>query len=687
MNKRNILLVEDDAIIAASESSLLRSEGYEVLLALSGEKAVQTVRAQGGRVDLILMDVDLGKGMDGTQAAQEILREFDIPVLFLSSHTEKEVVDRTEKITSYGYVVKDSGDIVLLASIRMAFKLHEANRELQAKEHSLRESEDRYRRLVEFSPDAIAVHRDGKFIYANPATVRLLRAQSETQLIGTPVLDIVHQDFRSRVRERISMAIGEDKAMPWAQERLVCLDGTEMEVEIASIPILFGGAKAVCVVARGITERMQAEEALRESEERFRLVVANSPDQIFYQDRDLRYSWVADPEGSPEASTKVGKTDFDFFEMTEAERIVKLKRRVLETGVGVRTEVHMVQQDGSRKLFEGFYEPRRDANGKIIGLTGYLRDISDRERARDAMRVSEERYRLLAENSHDLICELNADGIFQYVNARYQSLLGYSPGELIGTSPFVLVHPDDVDTVIAEFRSGFMQEEPRTLQLRFRGKHGGYHWFESVGKAYVTDSGERRAVVVSREITAAKRTRELLEASERSYRGLFNTIGDAIYVQDKKGAFLDVNDGAVTMYGYPREYFIGKTPEFLSAPGMNDLSATARAIQEAFGGKPQQFLWWGVRRSGEVFPKEVQLKRGTYFGRDAIIAVARDITDRKRVEERLAISENQYRTLVEGMSEALMQVDNDDRITFVNQQFCDLVGYSREEVLGRNGQD
>jgi PAS domain S-box-containing protein len=130
---------------------------------------------------------------------------------------------------------------------------------------------------------------------------------------------------------------------------------------------------------------------------------------------------------------------------------------------------------------------------------------------------------------------------------------------------------------------------------------------------------------------------EALSNSEISYRGLFDAVRDAIYIQDREGRFLDVNEGAVQMYGYPKQYFIGKTPGFLSAPGKNDMKKIAQAIQDAFAGKPQQFEFWGLRSNGNIFPKDVRLFKGTYFGEAVIIAVAQDITARKQAEDALQI--------------------------------------------------
>lgn len=125
LGTRKILLVEDEAIIALRERKVLERNGYTVIVVHSGEDAVDRARNDHD-ISLILMDIDLGSGIDGSEAAEQILAERDVPIAFLSSHTEPEVVEKTDGITSYGYIVKNSGDTVLLASIKMAFRLHEA---------------------------------------------------------------------------------------------------------------------------------------------------------------------------------------------------------------------------------------------------------------------------------------------------------------------------------------------------------------------------------------------------------------------------------------------------------------------------------------------------------------------------------------------------------------------------------
>lgn len=124
---KTILLVEDEALIALAERTTLERHGYRVVTASTGEQAVD-VALTTPKIDLVLMDINLGPGIDGTVAAEQILEERNLPLVFLSSHTDPEVVDKTERITSYGYIVKNSGETVLTASIRMAFRLFESRK-------------------------------------------------------------------------------------------------------------------------------------------------------------------------------------------------------------------------------------------------------------------------------------------------------------------------------------------------------------------------------------------------------------------------------------------------------------------------------------------------------------------------------------------------------------------------------
>lgn len=154
---KTILLVEDEALIALAGRKSLERLGYAVQVAHSGEAAVEMVRTMTG-LDLVLMDIDLGRGIDGTQAAELILQDHDLPIVFVSSHSEPEIIEKTERITSYGYIVKSSSLPVFDASIKMAFKLYTKNSELL-------ETRNKLKATLDVIPDLMfVVDRQGYFV-------------------------------------------------------------------------------------------------------------------------------------------------------------------------------------------------------------------------------------------------------------------------------------------------------------------------------------------------------------------------------------------------------------------------------------------------------------------------------------------------------------------------------------------
>ena len=289
-------------------TGVLQGYGYKVISALSGREAMEIVE-RTPEVDLVLMDIDLGKGMDGTEAAMRILEIRSVPIVFLSSHTEKEIVERTEKITSYGYVVKNSGDTVLAASIKMAFKLFDAyhavnrkNDELltknieliglrkEATENSrlLRETEERFRSLVENSPEAIVVQTEGKIVYVNPAMVRLFAASSADDLLGLNALDLFPSEYHETVHRRIHLLNSERKKIPEMEAVIRCLDGSERDIEMQAVPVRYKGKNGSIGFYRDITGQKTAMKKLETERLHFEHLFNNAPAAIAIVDGEDR---------------------------------------------------------------------------------------------------------------------------------------------------------------------------------------------------------------------------------------------------------------------------------------------------------------------------------------------------------------------------------------------------------------
>ncbi|MCX6169882.1 MAG: PAS domain S-box protein [Ignavibacteriales bacterium] len=180
----------------------------------------------------------------------------------------------------------------------------------------------------------------------------------------------------------------------------------------------------------------------------------------------------------------------------------------------------------------------------------------------------------------------------------------------------------------------------------------------------------------------SKKSEELLKQSEDSFRDLFNAISDAIYILDKDGIFLDVNKSAEILYGYKLEEFIGRTPEFLSAPRKNNMKEIAAFIQKTFTtGEPTTFEFWGLKKNGVVFPTEVLLNKGTHFGQEVIIAIGRDITDRIVIQEALRKSEEQYRNLYQNSPIGIYRSTPQGKILLANASLLRMLRYPSFEEL------
>jgi PAS domain S-box-containing protein len=260
-----------------------------------------------------------------------------------------------------------------------------------------------------------------------------------------------------------------------------------------------------------------------------------------------------------------------------------------------------------------------------------------------------DKFEQIVENHTDLVAVIDNNNCFQYVNEAYCGLFGISPRQLIGT-PFRVDESGSGMHNTPEFMHK-LALPPRQFQFNQRAMtQKGWRWISWDFKA-VSDAGNGTDLVIGigTDVTERKMEQEALQASEESYRGLFNSVNEAIYIQTEDGTFLDVNDHACKMYGYSRLELIGRSPEILSAPGKNDLENLRTIVEKAYRGEVQHLEWWGKRKNGDIFPKSITLNSGTYFGKAVVIAIARDISDQKQYEESIRLSEYRLRTLADNI--------------------------------------
>ena len=247
---RTLLLVEDEAILALSEQRMLERNGYAVVVARSGEEAVG-LAATEPNVDLVLMDIDLGPGIDGTEAAQRILELREVPIVFLTSHTEPDYVDLVKRITGYGYVVKNSGEFVLRESIEMALELFASHRRIAAER-------ERYKLITEnMSETVLTVDLDFVVTYVSPSIERLTGFTAD-EYLHMSLHEILTPDSVRAVGEiRREQAEHPGSAPPPMELERLRKGGGTVRTETTSTPLISDAGELVGYVAtiRDISDR------------------------------------------------------------------------------------------------------------------------------------------------------------------------------------------------------------------------------------------------------------------------------------------------------------------------------------------------------------------------------------------------------------------------------------------------
>jgi PAS domain S-box-containing protein len=428
---KKILLVEDDAVVSMNQSLVLKGAGYEVVRTLTPDKAIAAVREEAPPVDLVLMDIDLGKGMDGADTAREILKIRDVPVIFLTSHTEREMVARTWRITNYGYVLKNSGEEVLFASITMAFRLHDANR-------ALRDSEEKYSKAFHISPDAVNINRvsDGVYFAVNEGFTRTTGYTSEDVMGRSSMTHDLNIWVKDEDRRKLLEGLKVNGEVIGLEAQFRCKDGSVITGLMSAKTLTLNGEECVLSITRDISDRKRVERALEASNAALQSLVDTLPVALVALDKDQLvrvwnpaaekvFGWTAQEIlGKPYPLVPPHKED-EFLDsvvkILAGERLVEIetvRKRKDGALIDVRLSTAMIPDSGG---------------GSPIKIAIFT-DIRDWKKDQTQLRQLSR----AVEQSASSIVITDLEGTIEYVNPKFTELTGYSLEESIGKNPRIL---------------------------------------------------------------------------------------------------------------------------------------------------------------------------------------------------------------------------------------------------------
>lgn len=678
--RKTILLVDDEVLIAEAEAMMLEDHGYTVLRVHNGKKAVETALGEAA-VDLVLMDVDLGRGMDGPEAARQILKERNLPIVFLTSHSEREMVDSVKSITRYGYVIKNSGDFVLLSSIDMAFELFEAHQKT-------REREEKFRLMAENSTDVIwTMDLEGRFTYASPSVT------AQTGYTPEEVLRLSLQDYLVETYvEPVMKEIERELAMP-AEKRSKSRtlevqhyrkDGSIVDVEVTVGWLVNDRGEIIGIQGstRDITERKRVEKDLENEREQM-LSVFDSLDEVIYV------------------------TDMDTYEVLFAnKKIQQTFNKNLVGGVCYR-EIQRLDapcpfctNDIIRKMNHQpyrweYYNPVVDRHYQLIDRVirwpdgrdvrfEMAVDITERKKAEEKLRESL--------NNLNRSEKISGAGSWSWdiASDRFIAspeglrLWGFGPDERPAFADIgSLIHPDDRPAAREALVNSLHSGEPYSIEIRIRKKDTGEerHLLSVAEIEMGADGRAARVFGVNRDITERVKNETALRDSKEKYCALVEEINDVVYALDGEGVITFISPAIAKITALtPGEITHRTFSDFIHPDDLTmvierykryidgDISPADFRISDGGGG----YLW--VRSSGNPVYTDGQFAgvRGTL----------QNITEVKQAENELREREEKFRALAEYSHNGIAIIDDAGRFVYVNGEFCRITGYSEDELIG-----
>ncbi|NQT74374.1 MAG: PAS domain S-box protein [Chloroflexi bacterium] len=533
-------------------------------------------------------------------------------------------------------------------------KLVTTNEQLRAEISERREAEELFTTLAFNSQIGTYIVQAGKFQFTNPALQRDL-GFSEEELLDVSSLSIVHPEDRKRVRDNAVKMLKGEKSSGY-EFRIMAKDGSTRWAYEKISSIEYKGKQATLASYMDTTDFLKAQEALQESERRYRLLADNVIDVIWVRDMHLQLTYISPSilkqtgftvAESMNRSLEDSLTPDSFDQVTEilAEELA-IESKAEKDLTRSRTIIgETICKNGSTIAIETKVSFLRDPDGQPIGIIGVTRDITERIKAEEALRESEERFRTIFESANDEIIYVDKSGTVIDRNRKGENILGYTLEEVIGKNINELgstLSKEQMSTMLKLFSDAMQGTGGWGLtELEMIHKNGSRVFVQASVSPLKKKGGTEGVLIILRDITKRKQAEEALRESEGKLREIFENVNDEIVYLDQSGTIVDLNNRIEDMFGYTRNELVGKNLGELELFSSEDLVEFATSfdnlIAESVPGE-SRFLkeFEAKRKDGSTVFVESSARLIERDGKPAgLLSVIRDITERKQAEEEI----------------------------------------------------
>ncbi|MEE4194249.1 MAG: PAS domain S-box protein [Anaerolineae bacterium] len=569
--------------------------------------------------------------------------------------------------------------------------------EIVKAQKDLEQSEKLLRAVINSSPDSILVKDRNQVIFlANQATADDLGVTPEfmigktdvelgythDQIFGNPEKGII--GFRELDKVVFEQGTEAHQVIPFV------LNGEMNYFDAYEVPLrdAEGNVTSALVYSRNITEIIQAQKDLEQSEALLRSIFDSSSDWIFVKDKEHRYILVnrefINGFGLPESEI-IGKTDFDIgFSPESATRFQNDDNQIMESGKAVLFEdVCFSEKEGFPQHFSTMKSPLFDSSGEIWGIMGIARDISERLQRENELSESRKNYESLFNSLVDSMYVHDMLGNILVANPIAQKRLGYTAEELAGKTIQDLSSPINAEERYQN-RINQLQEfghiKFTTTQIT---KDGNLIPME-VSSNLVEFGGNSAVLSIMRDITDVIEAEIALAKSEEQYRTLLNTVPDVIILCESNGNIVHVNQTVSTLTGYNYEELITKRLDEI----IDDTQVTVQSDGEIRLPSGRSNLVLEIKtHEGANRLLDITTKQTSFNGESVLMLVGRDQTDRILAERKSQETERLLRTMIDIIPQPIFVFDEDGYYVMANQNIAELYQTDKENIIGKTNAD